>query len=298
MSDESQGPGWWQASDLKWYPPELHSDDEALPPPPPDRPPAQIGTPSAPTWDRKPLAIAAGAVIVVIVAATAGYVLTGPKSQPSTSSRPFTMSQPSTSISQPPSPTVAPVAEAALDGLLLNPDQINTAMDATGMTVTQPWNTLNDVGFKNPTTPQECTPIDGAAEAAAYTGSGWTAERGQSLQDPSPILHAVDQGVILFPSAQAAAAFVSASAQNWPACANRTYTGNVNNLQWSAGPVSTADGTVSATTTEQDANTNGWACQRALTARNNVVIDVAACSHNATDQGINIAHQIAAKVPR
>jgi len=24
MSDASQGPGWWQASDGKWYPPELH----------------------------------------------------------------------------------------------------------------------------------------------------------------------------------------------------------------------------------------------------------------------------------
>ncbi len=24
MSESSQGPGWWQASDLKWYPPEQH----------------------------------------------------------------------------------------------------------------------------------------------------------------------------------------------------------------------------------------------------------------------------------
>jgi hypothetical protein len=296
MSDESQGPGWWQASDLKWYPPELHSDDEALPPPPPDRPPPQIGTPSPPTWDRKPLAIAAGAAIVVVVAATVGYELTGPDSQPANTSRPFTMSQPSTSISQPPSPTVAPVAEAALERLLLSPDQINTTMGATGMTVTRPWNTLNDVGVSNVASPPECTPLDGAAEAAAYTGSGWTAERGQSLEDP---LHAVDQGVILFPSARAAAAFVSASSQSWPACANRTYTGNIYGAQWSAGPVSTVNGTVSATSTRQGvvAAAEGWACQRALTARNNVVIDVAACSLNATDQGINIAHQIAEKVP-
>jgi Domain of unknown function (DUF4282) len=32
MSDSSQGPGWWQASDGKWYPPEQQSG--ALPPPP------------------------------------------------------------------------------------------------------------------------------------------------------------------------------------------------------------------------------------------------------------------------
>src|SRR5271170_6814055 len=34
MSDVSQGPGWWQASDLKWYPPDKRSDVAPLPPPP------------------------------------------------------------------------------------------------------------------------------------------------------------------------------------------------------------------------------------------------------------------------
>jgi hypothetical protein len=33
MSDVSQGPEWWQAADLKWYPPELHADYVAPPPP-------------------------------------------------------------------------------------------------------------------------------------------------------------------------------------------------------------------------------------------------------------------------
>ncbi|MEY2435021.1 MAG: hypothetical protein QOC92_4746, partial [Acidimicrobiaceae bacterium] len=26
MSDSTQGPGWWQAADGKWYPPEQHPD--------------------------------------------------------------------------------------------------------------------------------------------------------------------------------------------------------------------------------------------------------------------------------
>ena len=44
MSDVSQGPDWWQASDLKWYPPELHADyvpprTPTLPPPPKLAPP-------------------------------------------------------------------------------------------------------------------------------------------------------------------------------------------------------------------------------------------------------------------
>jgi hypothetical protein len=36
MSDTSQGPGWWQASDGKCYSPELHADNRLPPPPPPE----------------------------------------------------------------------------------------------------------------------------------------------------------------------------------------------------------------------------------------------------------------------
>lgn len=34
MADVSQGPGWWIASDGKWYPPHLHPSAMQLPPPP------------------------------------------------------------------------------------------------------------------------------------------------------------------------------------------------------------------------------------------------------------------------
>ena len=42
MSDTSQGPGWWLASDGKWYPP------ESAPPPPPSSPPPQPSTVAVP----------------------------------------------------------------------------------------------------------------------------------------------------------------------------------------------------------------------------------------------------------
>lgn len=34
MSETPQGPGWWQASDAKWYPPEARPSPSAAPPPP------------------------------------------------------------------------------------------------------------------------------------------------------------------------------------------------------------------------------------------------------------------------
>ncbi len=40
MSDTSGGPGWWQASDGKWYPPERHPNYQ--PPPPPSMPPQAV----------------------------------------------------------------------------------------------------------------------------------------------------------------------------------------------------------------------------------------------------------------
>jgi hypothetical protein len=38
-SNAPQGPGWWQASDGNWYPPEQHPSDAAPPPPAPAGPP-------------------------------------------------------------------------------------------------------------------------------------------------------------------------------------------------------------------------------------------------------------------
>ncbi len=75
MADTSQGEGWWQASDLKWYPPELHADathraryavaePEPAPAPVPPSPPAPPqadpvapppGVPPGPQFERIPL---------------------------------------------------------------------------------------------------------------------------------------------------------------------------------------------------------------------------------------------------
>lgn len=52
MSDTSQGAGWWQASDDKWYPPETHPDRR--PPPPPREPPPRPAEPTRPVVKQRP----------------------------------------------------------------------------------------------------------------------------------------------------------------------------------------------------------------------------------------------------
>ena len=93
--------------------------------------------------------------------------------------------------------------------------------------------------------------------------------------------------------------------QRWPACANRqgTIPGDADapEMQWKAGAVSNANGVLSTTTTvsaTKNGTTLSQSCQRALTVRNNVVIDVDACRKDPGDLAVTVANQIAGKVDK
>ncbi len=189
--------------------------------------------------------------------------------------------------------TAPPLAETALDGLLLSPEQVNTAMGATEMAVTKTHTSMSDDSATM--APKECLAIDGSAQAQVYADSGYTALRDQTLQEGDNFTHYVEQAVVFFPSAKQAGAFFNVSAQQWPAC--HQYTHTQTNSEWTVGPVSNANGTLSTSATQQNANAPGWSCGRALAIKNNVVIDINTCSANAADSAVNIANQIAAKVP-
>jgi hypothetical protein len=231
MSDVSQGDGWWQASDLKWYPPEKRPDPAALPPPP-DQPP-QSPPPDQPADGGSPRRSRTPIVIMAVITAVAVLALAGVlvyKFVFPTGRNPL-----------------QPVAVTALEGLWLSPDQINTAMGTTGITVEGTSAGMADQSALVPD--KACLPLQGPAQARVYEGSGWSVLRLQALQDPGKKrTHHVDQAVVLFPSAHDAAAFFTASAQSWPACSNRQYTtltGRPDDEVWTAGPVSNTNGTES-----------------------------------------------------
>jgi hypothetical protein len=69
VSEVPQGPGWWQAADLKWYPPELHADYVAPLPPPPTPPPPPTQSPVTTkglSGQRKVGFVVAGLVLLII----------------------------------------------------------------------------------------------------------------------------------------------------------------------------------------------------------------------------------------
>ena len=190
-------------------------------------------------------------------------------------------------------PMVArPLVERELDGLLLNPDQVNAVMGSSAMTVLNAQATMSD--NSTTMTPPECLVIDGAAEATVYANSGFWAEREQSMNDGDKFTHYLKQAVVLFPTQDKAQEFFSASAQQWPACTQYTHTQS--QTQWSVGPVTNAHDTLSALSTQQEAAAPGWGCGRALAHKNNVIIDVNTCSADPAETAVQIANQIGTNV--
>lgn len=185
-----------------------------------------------------------------------------------------------------------PLVERELTALLLNPDQANAAMETTGMTVTSQQAAMSD----NSATmaPPECLAIDGAAEALAYADSGFWAERDQSLNNGDHFTHYLKQAVVLFPTVEMAGEFLSTSAERWPAC--REYTHTQSGTKWTAGQISNFDGTLSVVATQEEAAAPGWGCGRALTHKNNIIVDVNTCSAVPGDSAVRIASQIADNV--
>ncbi|OBB97382.1 sensor domain-containing protein [Mycobacterium sp. 852002-40037_SCH5390672] len=194
-----------------------------------------------------------------------------------------------------------PVAAASLDGLLLDADQINSLLGA-GMRLRYSAQAMWDA---SPTfSDKACLAMDGPAQEAVYADSGWTAMRGRrlddSFDDPTVRNDSAIQAVVAYPSARQASMFYDTSVRRWFACANRTFSEHPlgkPEIVWTVGDAHKVGGTLS--TSEVQNSSDGWACQRALTVRNNVVVDVVTCgSFLPGGSAVDLAQQIAARVAK
>jgi hypothetical protein len=119
-------------------------------------------------WRRQRRQVQVGliaATVVTLAAAGVTFQLLRPHSPASQTptAPPSSTAQPSTTT-----PPVPPVAEAALEGLLLSPDQINTAMGATGMAVAENTPVMWDESANLPD--KACVPLFGPVEMLASLG--------------------------------------------------------------------------------------------------------------------------------
>jgi hypothetical protein len=131
-----------------------------------------------------------------------------------------------------------PLVERELPGLLLNVDQVNAAMGAAAMAVTNTETSMSDNSATM--TRQQCLALDGAAEAVVYADSGFSAALDQSFNDGDHFTHYLKQAVVLYPVVDKAAAFLDHSATQWRTC--RQYTHTQSHSQWSVGQITYANG--------------------------------------------------------
>jgi hypothetical protein len=186
-----------------------------------------------------------------------------------------------------------PVVERELDALMLTPEQIGPVMGAKDMAITRRHDAMSD--DSSTMRPPECLAVDGAAQAQVYANSGYTAVRDRALNDGDNFTHYAEQAVVLFPTAKLAQDFVIRSGLRWPAC--HGYTHIQSGTKWTVGPISSDNGALSVVATQQQARAGGWACGRALTLKNNVIVDVNTCSPDPRNSAVDIANLIAVKVP-
>jgi hypothetical protein len=193
-----------------------------------------------------------------------------------------------------------PVAAGDLDGLLLDEAEINGAMGATGMTVSesskQMWDSSTEISEP------DCLPVYGAGEYEVYTGSGWSAMRYVSLQEPvEEPPHFAEQSVVAFPNHEVAANFFADSEKAWAVCADRRYNLRLPELDietlWTVGDIENAEDMLTTSMVMEDGD--GWGCERALAVASNVVIDVTTCSYSSGGGGAKtIAGDILNKMPK
>ncbi len=231
---------------------------------------------------------AVGAVVAVALAGCSTHSST-PATSPATST-PTSTTPTSSTTSAPPTSAAPRVREDRLSSILLTVDEGNAIMGSTDMQDFGGPTTLdpNVFNVSNP----DCLGATHIVQPAVYGDSGYTAVKFDVLREQGDRYHhSIEQGVTTFPAADQALSFVQAQAAKWKGCAGQSITESP--LAWTFGNVVGDPPKISLVMNRH--NAKGWACQRALSAVENLVIDVKACDYKIGNEGVVAADKIAAK---
>jgi serine/threonine protein kinase len=238
---------------------------------------------------RRTALFAVAATVVAVAAAAAGVLAT--RSDPDSGPGPPT----GAAAPAPPSATAAAhVAEADLPALLLDPAIVNGIIGAP-LTAEKPGAGLDPTEFAS--VQIECASVMLPILKATYSDSGYVATYTQGFAaDPNG--NSAFESVVAFPSTEMAETFVERRSQIWQPCGGTEFTlramGGLPERTYQFDAPQNTGGVLSAVATRVG---KPIACQHALASRQNVVIDVFACvSPAVTDQGVEIARQIADKI--
>ncbi len=205
-----------------------------------------------------------------------------------------------------PAAPIPPTTAESLPALLLSAPEVAAALDGDELTITSDvsrmWNDSHMMTDGGRVDAAGCLAIVGAAQQGVYAESGWTGMHGQVLREPPTApkwSHYTVQAVVLFPTAAAAVDFFTKSQSSWSGCSDRELTypqAPAPEQLWSVGPSRTSLGVLTVSRTQR--GPQRWFCQRALTVRASVAVDVEACSLDApTSAAAAIASMIGERLP-
>ena len=186
-----------------------------------------------------------------------------------------------------------PLAEPALDQILLSVNDVSAIIGGTGLQVS---NSSEDLGdstdiVDNP----DCVGAMFAAERHAYDGTDWKALRDQVIREPGDQKsNWAEQSVVLFGSAAKAGKVFQRARERWKTCASTSLTTSDDSdggYRWDFGKVGEPSDTVTTIDMVQQ-DSDGWTCQHAMGLVSNVVVEGIACGHGVTDQGQRIVTAI------
>ncbi len=202
--------------------------------------------------------------------------------------------------STPARPPAPPIAASALAGLLSGTDELANLAGAAGILVTESGQILSDDGAVVDN--KDCVGAWLPGQRKVYGDSGWSAVQQQLSRSTGdgPPTHTVTQVILSFPTAEAATKSVDSQKELWSTCAGQIISATIaqppTTVRYTFGtPTTEDDGVVSMRETREGGN--GWGCERAVGARNNVVADTMVCRYDPAGQAVAIARAILKRVP-
>jgi hypothetical protein len=267
-------------------PPPQPGPGQPLYPYPPSGPPTSSPRPRRHRW---PWWVAGAVATLALVLVITLIVHRVSDSHPTTATAPSPTRQPASASSTPttPPPLTAPPAAPALDpatlpDLLASAQQVGKTLNNAPMHA-RPAQTSLESGVS--INPPRCASAVAPVLNATYAGSGYTGLAVQGLQEQKPGRHKVVQAVVAFPDNAAAQHFYTQQRSAWQGCtltdATVSYTTGQPDDHAKITVVTDSEGIATTvllpagSTDPQDSQ-----CERAMSARRNIIVDVRACGPN------------------
>lgn len=185
-----------------------------------------------------------------------------------------------------------------VDKLLASDDELRTVVGAVPAGVINVLKTLYTGEYVDP----DCGPFTSTGRQSAFRGSGWSSAAIKSLTEPNP--NSDNRGwqvVVAFPTADRANAYYQSTTSKLRGCSGKSIddqiVGTDSAFNWTIGPVDETDGITNWTNTQEGGD--GWTCQFALAARNNLVLSSEVCGQSINaGTAASLVKKAAAKMPQ